>query len=64
MLNQGDYNRFSCLYTVCLKATDHLNLKFMIGVSKIKDFGYFELSPMYPDHGKIRSQVKVCVHYS
>ena len=27
MLNLGDYSRVSCLYTVCLKATEHLNLK-------------------------------------
>ena len=55
MLNLGDYNRFSYLYTVCLKTTDHLNLNIRIftghtasfGVSKVQDFGNFELSPMF-----------------
>ena len=27
MLNWRDYNRFSDSYSVCLKTTDHLNLK-------------------------------------
>ena len=29
----GDYNRFSCLYTVCLKATDHL--KYLAGILQV-----------------------------
>ena len=42
---------FSCLNTVCLKATDQLKLSifscsFKIIVSKVQDFGNFELSPM------------------
>ena len=47
---------FSCVNTVCLKATDPLKLKlcifswhtasFKIGVSKVQDFGNFEFSPM------------------
>ena len=49
-------NRFSDLYLVCLKTIDHLNFKlwifsghiasFKIGISKVQDFGNFELSPM------------------
>ena len=56
MLNKGDYNRVSDLYSVCLKAIDHLSLKlrivcgytasFKIGVIKVQDFGIFELSPL------------------
>ena len=56
MLNSGDNNSFSDLFSVRLKAIDHLNLKlgifsghtasFKIGVSKVQDFGNFELSPM------------------
>ena len=56
MLNKGDHNSFSDLSSVCLRTFDHLNLKlsifsghtanFMIGVSKVQDFGNFELSPM------------------
>ena len=47
---------FSDLHSVCLKTMAHLNLKsrffcghtasFKIGVSKVQDFGNFELSPM------------------
>ena len=57
MLNWGDYNRFSDLYSVCLKTFDHLTLKLLmfsehtaclkIGVSKVQDFGNFELSTIY-----------------
>ena len=56
MLNSGDFDRFYNLSTVCLKTLDHLNLKlrilsehtasFKIGVSKVQDFGHFELSFM------------------
>ena len=56
MLNYRDHNSFSYLFTVFLRAIDHLNLKlkifsghnasFKIGVSKVQDFGNFELSPM------------------
>ena len=55
ILNKGDYNRLSDLYMVCLKTTDHLNFKFLkissghiasfnVSVSKVQDFGNFELS--------------------
>ena len=57
MLNKGDYNWFSDLYSVCLKTIDHLNFKlwifsghtasFKIGILKVQDFGNFELSPMH-----------------
>ena len=50
MPNKGDSKGFD------LRASDHLNLKllifsghtesFKIGVSKVQDFGNFELSPM------------------
>ena len=56
MLNQGDHNSFSDLFSVCLKTIDHLNMKlrifigltasFKIEVAKVQDFGNFELSPM------------------
>ena len=56
-LNSGAYNRFSDLYSVCLKTIDYLNLSlwivcghtasFKIGVLKVQDFGIFELSHMY-----------------
>ena len=58
MLNKGDYDSFSNLFSVCLKTIDHLNLKLCIfsahtaslkiGVSKVKDFGNFELSVFHP----------------
>ena len=45
------------LFSVCLRTTDHLNLKslifsghtasFKIEISKVQDFGNFELSPMH-----------------
>ena len=51
-----NYNRFSYLYTVCLKTIDHLILKlwifighaasFKIEIRKVQDFGNFGLSPM------------------
>ena len=51
MLNQGDHNSFSDLFSVCLRTFDHLNLKlciysghtanFKIGVLKVHDFGNF-----------------------
>ena len=56
MLNQGDYISVSDLFSVCQKTIKHLYLKlwifrgytfsFKIGVSKVQDFGNFELSPM------------------
>ena len=49
MLNLGDHNSFSDLFSVCVRTIDHLNLKlwifsghtasFKIGVSKVQDFG-------------------------
>ena len=56
MLNYRDHNSFLDLFSVCLRKLNHLNLKlcifsghtasFKIGVSKVQDFGNFELSPM------------------
>ena len=56
ILNKGDNSCFSDLFSVYLKAIDHLNLKlwifrehiasFKIWVSKVQDFGNFELSLM------------------
>ena len=56
LLNSGDYISFSDLFSVCLRTTNHLNLKlwicsghtasFKIEISKVQDFGNFELSPM------------------
>ena len=56
MLNSGDHNSFSDLFTIFRRTIDHLNLKlrifsghnasFKIGVLKVQDFGNFELSPM------------------
>ena len=52
-------NRFSDLYSLCLKTIYYLNFKllifsghtecFKIGVWKVQDFGKFELSPMSPE---------------
>ena len=52
MLNQGDYNSFSDLFSVCQKTMQHLNLKlwifsrytlsFKIGVAKVQDFEILE----------------------
>ena len=57
MLNKGDHDSFSDLFSICLRTFDHLNLKLWIfnghtanfknGVSKVQDFGNFELSPMF-----------------
>ena len=51
MLNLGDRNSFSDLFSFYLRTFDHLNLKlkifsghtanFKIGVSKVQDFGFF-----------------------
>ena len=59
MLNQGDHNSFSDLFSVYLRVFDHLNFKLLIfsghtaifktGVSKVQDFGNLELSPMTYD---------------
>ena len=56
MLNKGDHNSFSDLFSVCLRAFGHFNFKLLIfsrhtasfktGVSKNQDFGNFERSPM------------------
>ena len=58
MLNLGDHNSFSDLFSVCLRTFDHLNLKLWIysghtanfknEVWKVQDCGNFELSPMGP----------------
>ena len=37
-MNWGDFNRFSYLYTVCLKTIDHLNLKLWIFSGHIASF--------------------------
>ena len=60
MLNQGDCISFSDLFSVCLKTIDPLSLKlwifsrhtasFKIEISKVQDFGNFELSPMGIHH--------------
>ena len=52
MLNWRDYNRFSDSYSVCPFKLEIVNIfghtaSFKIGVSKVQDFGNFELSPMY-----------------
>ena len=57
MLNEGDYNWFSDLYSVCLKTNNHLNLKLRIvsgltsslkiGILKVQEFGIFELKSMH-----------------
>ena len=54
MLNEGDYISLSDLFTICLRAIDHLILKlwifsghtasFKIEVKKVQDFGNFQLS--------------------
>ena len=56
MPNKGDYISFSDLFSVCLKTIDHLISKlwmlsvhtasFKIEISKVQDFGNFELSPL------------------
>ena len=43
----GDYISFSDLFSVCLRTIDHL---IKIEISKVQDFGNFDLSPMYPQH--------------
>ena len=58
MLNSGDCISFSDLFSVCLRTTDHLNLKlwifsgltasFKIEIGKVQDFGNFELSHTKP----------------
>ena len=63
MLNLGDCINFSDLFSVCLKTIDHFNLKlwifsghtasFKIKISKVQDFGNFELSPMYRNLNKL-----------
>ena len=55
MLNYANYKSFSELFSVCLKLIDALNLKllsfcmqtahFKFRISKVQDFGNFELSP-------------------
>ena len=68
MLNLGDYNIFSDLFSVYFKTVGHLNLKlrifsgyvasFKIGVLKVQDLGNFELSSIdYCNkcfHGELR----------
>ena len=66
MLYWKNYNRFTYLYTVCLKTIGHLNLKlwifsghtaiFKIWVSKVQDFGKFELSPMKASYHNARTK--------
>ena len=56
MLNKGDCISFSDLFSVCLRTIAHLIVKlwifnghtasFKIEISKVQDFGNFELSPM------------------
>ena len=56
MLNYGDHNSFSDLFSVCLRAFDHINFQlrifsghtasFKTGVSKVQNFVNFEFSPM------------------
>ena len=55
MLDKGDHNSLSDLFSVFLRAIYHLNLKlrissgytasFKMGVWKVQDFGNFELFP-------------------
>ena len=64
MLNSGDYISFSDLFSGCLRTTDHLILKlwifsghtasFKIEISKVQDFGNFELSTMYPSLWRLK----------
>ena len=61
MLNLGHYISSSDLFSVCLRTTDHLNLKlwifsghtasFKIEISKVQDFANFKLSPMIKPYG-------------
>ena len=54
--NEGDYNGFTDLFSVCLMTIDHLNLKLWIYLVallqvlrwdlKVQNFWNFELSPM------------------
>ena len=71
MLNYGDYNRFSCLYTVCLKATDHLNFKlrkYLVGILPVfrlefQKFRILEILNFHPwDNDALDSGNTVIVH--
>ena len=46
MLNWGEYSRFSDLYSVCLKKTDHLNLKVLR--SEFQKFRIFVILNFHP----------------
>ena len=70
MLNYREYNKFSYLYTVCLKTIEHLNLKLWIfsghtacfRLEDFQDFGNFELSPMNNHYAKYRVSWMILAH--